>query len=281
MRYNVGKIVVKKKNNSWRSYGLALVTSTFIVAGLMSPVYATDSAVQVKVQCNQSNPCPTLSLDNISSTQVISSPTLVITGTELALNQIQVFVDGQQVSIIPLDQSSTTFSYNLVVTPGTHTVVFVGIDSNGPGPTVSFTVKYTPPTQPQVPQQTIQQGSAQTGVVVGEVGEGLTISPNQKTSSLNPTQYLPSGLVGALIFLDFITPGNPSDLGIMFLRFLLILTALVVFFLARPLLAAYRKVRYGWLNWRKRPMPDIIRQHPLATLRLIGLSIAILVVCIV
>jgi hypothetical protein len=42
------------------------------------------------------------------------------------------------------------------------------------------------------------------------------------------------------------------------------------FAFARPALSLYRKVRYTWLGFSKRPLPPFMNRHPLAFIRIVG-----------
>ncbi len=253
---------------------LSILTLLVGAASIVSngvQVYATDTIVQAALN---GSPAPDLQITLASPVTVANMP-LLVTGTISNLNQIQVYVDGNYSSMIPLTPATTTFSYSLNLNSGTHTVQFIGISAyTSTNPSVTISVIYTPPVTPPAGGSSGTPsggGSGSNGVTIG----GAAVSDLQTPNLL--TIPMPDWMYKTLVFFDIINPNKPSDTSTMFGRFLLLMIGLFFVVFARLVLASYRKIRYDWLRWNKRPLTYILRRAPLFWIRLIGLVIIVYV----
>lgn len=253
---------------------LSILTLLVGVAGIVSggaQVYATDTTVQAALN---GSPAPDLQL-NLSSPATVAVMPVVVHGTVANLTQVQIYVDGNYSSTIPLTPSATSFDYSLNLNEGTHTVQFVGISAyTSSNPSVTVTIIYTPPVVPPPggSSGTPSGGtSGSTGVTIGGAAVPDLQAPNLLTIPM------PGWLYKTLVFFDIINPNKPSDTSIMFWRFLLLMIGLFFVVFARLVLASYRKVRYDWLRWNKHPLTYILRRAPLFWIRLLGLMIIVYV----
>lgn len=268
MGYGVTYAKMLKKT---RWFGAVALAIALAVSQVASPVHASNTGVHVYVDG------PQLAVTNVSSSGVtVSSTPFSLRGSVRKLNQIRLYIDGNFATIIPLDQTATTFQYDLTVSPGQHVIELIGVGNDGPIPGVSFSIDYQPPTSsPSIqPKNGGSSPPAMGGLVIGP-----TIQ--KSTNGLAPLSSVPGvgTIYSGLLFLDILQPGGGMGIGV--LRLVLLVLALVLLVFARVILILYRNVRYGWLGWRRRPLPAVLRRHPLAFLRLVGLVLLIAVICLV
>lgn len=250
---------------------LCMISAWAIYSGVAQSAYAQDSTVRTNVDSGTLHPA--LELTSPSSPVAVSAMPITLAGTVSALSQIQVYVDNVFSVTIPLDEGATSFSYSLVIPSGSHEVKLVGISPFADNsPTVIVSATYTPPVAPNepVPQPT-------TTTTVSERG-GAVISRDGTTSSsttyVEPTyaSSLPTWFYNGLLSLDLAKPGDVdgAETAKMIQRFSLASSGAFFLFFARPTLSIYRKVRYTWLGFSKRPFPTFMRNSPLTVIRLVG-----------
>lgn len=245
---------------------------TLAISQVAPPVYAGDTGVQVYVDG------PQLAVTNVSPSGVtVTSTPFSLRGSVRKLNQIRLYIDGNFATIIPLDQTATTFQYDLTVSPGHHTIELVGIGDDGPIPGVSFGIDYQPSTLSSPSAQPKSDSTASPAM------GGLVIGPTVQKSPerLTPLSAMPGvgTIYSSLLFLDIVQPSGGMGIGAPRLVVVLLAFALLVF--APRVLALYRRVRYQWLGWCKWSLPGVLRQYPLTFLRVVGLVLLIAVICLV
>lgn len=231
-----------------------------------SPAAAVDSTVQVQID-DSTQSVLTIDLSTTTPTTVTSSP-LRITGTVKHLNQIQVYVDGVAAGVVPLSIGATSFSVEIPLTVGSHVIRLIGISSSGSSdPVVSLQVVYAP-ARDSTTLPSRQGGGINTE---GQLSPSQTIQPGSQGLPM------PDWLRNGLMAVDFVRADEKGWSLAMLCRLVLIVLGLIMLLCARLVLRAYRRLRYGWLKWRKRPLSAVLRRRPLLVIRLIGLAIIMVV----
>lgn len=267
------RFAVHHKNGLRTKSVLAGFAVLAIVGGVFSAsfAYATaDTSVQVVV--NSGNVVPALAVNGGGSTVTTEAMPLKLQGTLTAVSQIQVYVDGIFSVTIPIAIGETSFSYDLVIPGGSHTIKLVGITPFANiSPSDSLTVVYQPPTQ------TPASNPSGSGSVITTTGGGAVITSTPSSSSVSLQAQASSGLPGwlynSLLTLDLVRPGQTKAATADIQRFSFISFGLLFTVFSRPVLASYRWIRYRWLGWRKHPLPDGLRRHPIGYIRATGLSL--------
>lgn len=254
-----------------RVLACAVVLGALLLGGT---AYAADTSVNVNIT---GSTAPSLAVEN-PVPKSVKNPFFVIRARVTALTQVQIYMDGDYVTTVPLTPDETSFEYTLSLTGGTHDVTLIGIGAyGGENQTTAFSIAYTP----ESPSPSATTPSGKSGMVGSPLG-GVIVGGSSLPSFEIPTWAKLPGvnkLYEALVFADIVNPYRPDDTPLMLLRCGLAMLGLVLIAFARPVLASYRRARYGWLGWHKRPLPNLIRHHPLRTLRIVGvlLFVAILV----
>lgn len=116
----------------------------------------------------------TISINQPVSDSVVVSPVVTVSGTVAQATQIEVKVDTQFNSIVPLDAAATDFMTTLQLAPGTHTITLTAIDvcqiGNASG---SVVITYQAPSQAtsgSVGSDTPTSIPSAGGVVIGAGG---------------------------------------------------------------------------------------------------------------
>lgn len=250
---------------------LCMLGACAVYFGAMEGVYAQGSTVRTNIDSGTLHPA--LELTSPTNPVNVTALPISLTGTLSALTQIQVYVDNVFSVTIPLDEGATSFSYALVIPSGAHEVKLVGISPFADNsPTVTFSATYTSPVAPNEPAT-----QPTTTTTVSERG-GAVISRDGTTSSsttyVEPTYAasLPTWFYNGLLSLDLAQPGDVdgTETAKMLQRFFLASSGAFFLFFARLTLSMYRKVRYVWLGFSKRPLPAFMRSSPLAVIRVVG-----------
>lgn len=211
------------------------------------PALAANTNVQATVSGNTTPILQVTSTDGSSTPP--TSHTIIhwalakfaIHGTVNNLVQIQVEVDGQYSTTVPLTPADTAFDTTVTLTPGTHTITLVGISADGStNPTTTLTVDYTPaPTAPVPAPPTTNTGG---------VFSGVPISSSITTAS-NAGLHLPQWVINGLIAINVIVPGESNPLGSNVWRIILIMAMLAVIIWAQQLASlAQRRVKLKYLE---------------------------------
>lgn len=271
MRFGVGITALSIKRGLW----LLVVASALLSFGVFYTANAEDTNVQATI--NSGTIHPALGVTGITSPHMVDAMPLHLAGTVDSLTQIQLYVDGEYSVAIPLDAGATSFTYDLVMAEGAHTVKLVGISPFADvSPTVELAVTYSPPNQGSdgsggtTPDSTTTTSSESNGGIVishDTSGSGSTLYAEPLNTSPLPT-WLYNGLVAVDILQKNDVTGKELTKTVQ--RFSLATTGMVFFVFARPTLLLYHRVRYSWLGFRKRPAPEFLRRHPLGYIRVIG-----------
>jgi len=93
----------------------------------VTATHATTSDVSAKV-CNGSESTVLVTIDQPTSDSTISQPMVTLRGSTKDATQIAVYIDSSYVGVIPLGAKQTTYSYDLQLEAGTHTL---SLEANG------------------------------------------------------------------------------------------------------------------------------------------------------
>lgn len=130
-------------------------------------VYAQSSSTIKATVCWASS---AITLSAPVGDSVVTDANVIVKGTIEQANQIEVSIDDGFDKIIPLSSNQTTFDDTLQLTPGTHTIKFVAINTcPGPNGSVVSVVTYTPP-----PQVNPSSGTS----TPTSLGSGVSLSGN-------------------------------------------------------------------------------------------------------
>lgn len=251
--------------------------SAFIIAGVLvgvtlvtSPlVHATDNDVNVSVS---GSTAASMMIDTPSPVTVTAMP-YVVTGSISNLTQIQVYVDGAYSSTIPLTPAATTFSYSLNLNSGTHMVEFIGVSAySSTNPAVTVTVIYTPPTPP---------GPSTGGTATTPPSNGGVVIGGEPVEQLDTPGFfsmpMPDWVYKTLVFFDIVNPNQVESTKAMLVRFVLMFIGFFFLLFSRTTLRIYRWVRYRLLHWNNHPVAQTLHAHPLAWIRVVGLTLIAIV----
>ena len=266
MQFGVGAIASIIRRGSL----FGALSVLFAVVGLSLSAYAQGSTVQATIDSGTIH--PTLALTAPTSPAITNIMPLELMGTLSDLTQIQVHVDDVFSVTIPLNEGATTFTYDLIVPSGSHVVRLVGISPFADNtPTVIFSVAFSPPSNSSGSSTPSGTSNSTTGGAV--ISHDATASG---TTTYAPPAYassLPSWFYNGLLALDIARPNDTDgkELAKTVQRIVLASTGLFFFAFARAALTVYHKIRYSWLGFSKRPMPQLFRSRPLFAIRIIGM----------
>lgn len=122
----------------------------------------------------------TITITQPVSDSTVTEPSIPLQGTVSQANQIEVYVNDVLDSVIPLSIGQISYSSTVQVSPGTHTIKVVAINScPGADGSASSVVTYQPP-----PDSTPSTGSdTPTGVGDGTDGSGVVIGPDDQVQT--------------------------------------------------------------------------------------------------
>lgn len=131
---------------------LAIATAVFAAVNIAvsSNAYAANTKINATI-CSGNSSNASLSITSPASDSVVSTTPTDIAGTIGDITQIDITVDGQYNSTIPISAGQTTFLASLQLAEGTHTIHFVGNDvCQFQDPTATLVLTYHPvvPTNP-------------------------------------------------------------------------------------------------------------------------------------
>ncbi|AGL62310.1 membrane protein of unknown function [Candidatus Saccharimonas aalborgensis] len=251
----------------------AVVTMTLVLGAAPSYALTSNSGTTINVGICGTSGSTQLAISSPVANSTVSSVPVTIQGVVNRISQISVYRDGQYDGVIPLNTGATTFSYIATMTAGSHVFRFEGVDiCQQTTPVAEITITYDQAviiTHPSTP------GTASNpGTTTPVTGPGIT----EFLEGLPPIKIISDGFYKLLVWLDFASPTSFSSVPRMAQRFTGMTVGLALLFLARPLLDGYRYVRYVKLGWRARPLPLVLRSHPLVLLRISGLIIITIVI---
>lgn len=183
MRYFIAKNAL---SSLWL---LAFVASLAITAGASTQAYAQSSAVYATL-CGSSSH---VAITQPKSDSTVASSEVTVAGTVSQANQIEVYVDDEFDSTVPLTIGQSTYSTTIQLPAGTHTIRVEAINScSGQNGEAASVVTYTPP-----PAQASSGASATTGVADsrgGAVSVGPAPTVTQGGSATSQESVMPLGL---------------------------------------------------------------------------------------
>ena len=264
MRYRQGQAGISRLA---ASIGVAAVIGGHLL--VVPAAFAANTTVNATV-CDQT--LGTLHIASPATNAAVNKADTVISGQVSKLSQIRAYINGVFHTTVPLDTTSTTFSYTTNLSPGNNTVKLVGIDPcNVNGPVDEIKLVYNPalPVNPvtQVTQQTKSSATAAAEYFNGQVAEAAQTKPVTGLSGVvyNVMQALDIAPVAAPV----------KDVNEMARRFVGVTAGVVLMFAAQPIVAAYHFVRYQLMQWNIHALPMIVRKHAHFVLRLIGAGLLI------
>lgn len=134
-----------------RSLLLAGFTALLVAICVAIPSYAaTNTKVNVTV-CSGNSSNASLVVGSPVSDSIVTATPLNITGTVGDITQVDISVDGQYNSTIPISVNQTSFLASLQLAEGTHTIILVGNDvCQFKNVTVTLVVTYRPQVSPSL-----------------------------------------------------------------------------------------------------------------------------------
>lgn len=274
------RFVVAKLNRVARSahrYLVAVASISALLACISAPVNAQGTTITVPL-CDTA--LSTITIDTPQDNSVFNESPVTITGSVYRLTQIQVYLDGNYVSTVPLDSGATSFTTSVYINQGTNLVRLVGIDPCTPdNPEVTWKIIYAPgaaptvqPTPPGTPPRPITQ--AQQAVVDSSAYLQEQVA---QASQTHPAQSLSGGLYEAMVRLDM-APRNATaeQMNCMLLRMAFIVIGTVLILAAGRIVQLYRWVRYRVLGWNVHAVPGFAHRHAKRVLHIFGITLTII-----
>ncbi len=266
MRFVVARLSSAVRS-AHRHFVAALVVGV-LLACTPAPVSAQGTTITVPL-CDMAP--ATIAVSTPQDNSVFNQPTVTLTGTVYRLTQIQVYLNDDYVSTIPLDSGATTFSTDIYIYQGSNIVKLVGIDPcSQTSPEVEWKLIYAPGAQPTVqpkppgtlprPFQAVVDSSAYLKEQV------------DMASQTTPAQSFSGALYEALVALDIAPKNAPQEqMNRMLLRMVLIVTGTALLLFASPFISPYHWVRYKILQWNIHALPELIHYHATFVLRIVGI----------
>ena len=125
-----------------------LLVSIVGVAITAQPAYAASTQVEVAV-CNGTTSTAELAITGPASDSVVTNSSVTMSGTIADITQIDVSIDGSYSQSVGISSGQTTFTFDVVITPGTHTISLEGYDiCSLDNPTGDVVVTYEPAAPP-------------------------------------------------------------------------------------------------------------------------------------
>ena len=182
MRFFVAKNVL---SSLWL---LMFVASTAVTAGAPTQAYAQSSAVYATL-CGSSSH---ITIARPASDSTVASSEVTVDGMVSQANQVEVYVNDEFDSTVPLTIGQSSYSTTIQVPTGTHTIRVEAINScSGQNGDATSVVTYTPPTQASSGE------SAMTGVTEsrgGAISVGPPSTVTQGGSATKQESAMPLGL---------------------------------------------------------------------------------------
>ena len=244
------------------SFGIATVVGWQLLP--VSLASATGTAINVNV-CDQK--AGTLQVISPVDGAVVRNADVNISGKVSRLSQLRAYVNGTFHMTIPLDTTSTTFSYTSNLSPGKNIVKLVGIDpcsAVSPEAVMTLTYDVDAPTSPV----TQAMNTATDGAV--DAGAYMT-DQVQQAAQTQPAVGLSSAVYSAMQALDLAPmAGSTEAMHQMTQRFVGVVGGASLVLFAHPMFVGYHLVRYQLMQWNLPAMPALVRRHSLLALRLVG-----------
>lgn len=188
-----------------RSFVSLFVVSTALILALLAtvPVFAASTSVNAAI-CG-AGAGATLTINSPPSDSVVSDPAVQVNGDVNNATQIDVSIDGQYNSTLPLSVGQTTYQTSVQLNSGTHTISLVANDvCQMQNATASVVVTYQSQTSPSSGQATPTQ-VGEGGVKLGEPlsnssKEDSSTSGIEKVPIIGPLAQLGQNLAIALDF---------------------------------------------------------------------------------
>lgn len=138
-----------------RLYAVA-ASCGFLASLLLMLSYAGQAHAQTGVYATICVPASSISIDQPANDSTVTSSPVTIEGSVNQANQIEIYVDDEFDSILPLTIGQSTYSGTLQLPTGTHTVRVVAINScdGVSGEATSVVTYVVPPTQPSTGETT-------------------------------------------------------------------------------------------------------------------------------
>lgn len=190
------------------------LVSLFVVSAITLPtllaevsVFAASTSVNAAI-CG-TGAGATLAITSPESDSVVSNPTISVSGDVTNATQIDVSIDGQYNSTVPLSAGQTSYQTSVQLSAGTHTISLIANDvcqmQDG---TASVVVTYQAQTTPSTGQGTPTQVGENGGQGGVRLGEPLPTANNEDKSGLHiedvpiigPLAHLAQNLAIALDF---------------------------------------------------------------------------------
>jgi hypothetical protein len=183
----------------------------------------------------------TLTIDSPQSDSVVNQPTVQVNGTVTDATQIEVSIDGQYNSTVPLSSGQTNYQTSVQLTTGTHTIALVANDvCQMQDANASVVVTYQSPANPGTGQQTPTDVNQGGGIEVG----GQPIDQGDSSAPIGAENW---PIIGPIIRLGYdaaenldFEVGTPSGtLWRSTLRFSFIVTGISIAVLGNAAAAAW------------------------------------------
>lgn len=275
MRFDVAK-TNRAARRALRFFAAAASIGT-VLACTPAPVNAVGTTVEVPV-CDTAP--STIDITTPQDNSVFSQSPVTITGTVYRLTQIQVYVNGNYASTVPLDSGATTFTTNVYLDKGSNLVRLVGVDfCTQDSPEVTWKLIYAPgatptpqPGPPGTPPKTVQD--AQQALI--DSSEYLQDQVDQ-ASLTKPARSVSGMLYDMMVILD-IVPRNATveQANRMLLRMALIVAGTSLVVSGDWFVTVYHGLRYQILRWNHHALPKLVTHHATLALRLVGVALIII-----
>lgn len=240
--------------------GIAIFALACVLVFQMSSVVrAADTTVGAAI-CG-TGAAATLTITDPPSDSVVDQPTVVVSGEVANATQIDISIDGDYDSTLPLSPGETNYQTSVQLTTGTHTIKLEANDvCQMQDATASVVVTYQARTTPGSGNETPTQ-----------VGEGVNVGGQPIENNSQPIDAESWPVVGPIINLgrdlvrglDFEIGNQPGSLWRSMLRFSFIVIGLAVALLGNAAITAW--------GWAKQPLS--IRQQ--RGIRLFGILLVL------
>lgn len=215
--------------------------SVVLLCGFLAPT-AGAAASTINVAVCGDGAGAQLTITNPVSDSTVDHPNVEIAGTVAEASQIEITIDNEYDSTVPLDPQQTTFSTTVQLAAGTHTISLVANDiCQVQNATASVVITYQPHTTPGTGQETPT-------TVTDDEGINITSQPVAQDPDSNKGIDMSSWpVIGPLarigqdlaIALDFEIKGQPGGLWQSVVRFSFIVLGVSVALLGNAAVSAW------------------------------------------
>lgn len=202
-----------------RSSVLAIAAAVSALASLPSVVSAQTTGVYATLCAGASS----VTLAKPINDSTVANPRVELSGTVAQANQIEVYVDDQFDSTIPLTAGQTTYSDTVQLATGTHTVRVEAVNScGGQNGEATSVVTYTPPPAEGSTGQSAstQVAPSQGGAV--SVGQGNGASVEEAGMPLGLPPFLGRPVLHLLEWLNVTDYADSNSSGLSIWRALIV-----------------------------------------------------------